>query len=78
MPVLMRPWGHMHYRETGPQGGLPVLYLNSLGTDVRMWDAVSSALPHLQAIGIDKRGHGLSATPDRDWKIGRASCRERV
>jgi 3-oxoadipate enol-lactonase len=46
-----------------------VLFLNSLGTDLRMWDAVVDRLPHLHAIGMDKRGHGLSATPPGAWTL---------
>jgi 3-oxoadipate enol-lactonase len=68
VPVLMRPWGHMHYRHRG-DGPWPVLFLNSLGTDLRMWDGVVDLLPQVRAIGVDKRGHGLSATPDGDWSL---------
>lgn len=69
MPVLMRPWGHQFYQLRGPETGLPVLLLNSLGTDLRMWQAVADRLPDLQLIGMDKRGHGLSATPDAAWTL---------
>lgn len=69
MHVLMRPWGHMHYRTTGRGTALPVLFLNSLGTDLRMWDAVSSRLTGGPLIGLDKRGHGLSSTPIAPWTI---------
>lgn len=69
MSVLMRPWGHMHFRRRGPEGGLPVVFLNSLGTDLRMWDGVVDRLAPLHAIGLDKRGHGLSATPPGDWTL---------
>lgn len=69
MTVLLRPWGHQHVRSRGPQDGPPVLFLNSLGTDLRMWDAVVDLLPHLHAIGMDKRGHGLSASPPGHWTL---------
>lgn len=69
MSVLMRPWGHQHYRVRGPQDGAAVVFLNSLGTDLRMWDGVVDRLPDIRAIGIDKRGHGLSATPAEDWTL---------
>lgn len=69
MPVLMRPWGHMHFRVRGPHDGLPVVFLNSLGTDLRMWDAVVDRLPGVRAVGLDKPGHGLSATPAADWSL---------
>lgn len=69
MSVLMRPWGHLHYRLRGPESGLPVVFLNSLGTDLRMWEGVADRLPGLRTLGMDKRGHGLSATPANDWTL---------
>ncbi|MEF9606062.1 3-oxoadipate enol-lactonase, partial [Paracoccus sp. PXZ] len=50
MQVLMRPWGAMHYRIDGPEDGLPVVFANSLGTDLRLWDAVLPLLPGIRAI----------------------------
>jgi 3-oxoadipate enol-lactonase len=69
MPAQIRPWGHQNYRLRGPEQGLPVLFLNSLGTDLRMWDAVLDQLPDLRAIGLDKRGHGLSATDHAEFGL---------
>lgn len=60
MQVLSRPWGAMHYRVDGPATGAPVVFANSLGTDLRLWDAVLPLLPAIRAIRFDKRGHGLS------------------
>lgn len=59
MQVLMRPWGAMHYRSEGE--GPAVVFANSLGTDLRLWDAVLPLLPGFRAIRFDKRGHGLSS-----------------
>lgn len=59
MQVLERPWGRMHYRTSG-EGALVIL-INSLGTDLRIWDAVLPQLPpSLRFARYDKRGHGLS------------------
>ena len=59
MQVLERPWGRMHVRIDG--NGPLVLLANSLGTDLRIWDAVLPRLPHgLRFARFDKRGHGLS------------------
>lgn len=68
MPVLMRPWGHMHFVDEGPKDAPAILFANSLGTDLRMWEGVSRRLPH-RCIRFDKRGHGLSATPAADWAV---------
>lgn len=41
----------------------PVVFINSLGTDFRIWDAVSAALGgEVAHLLYDKRGHGLSDT----------------
>lgn len=60
MQVLNRPWGAMHFRTDGPQDGPAVLFANSLGTDLRLWDRVLDLMPDIRAIRFDKRGHGLS------------------
>ncbi len=58
----------LHARSDGPEGG-PVLVLsNSLGTDLRIWDALLPLLPpEVRVIRYDKRGHGLSDCPDGTW-----------
>ena len=50
----------LHY-DHRPGRGRPVVFLNSLGTDFRIWDAVMARLPgDLAVLRMDKRGHGLS------------------
>ncbi len=68
MQILMRPWGHMNFVETGPKNAPALLFVNSLGTDLRMWEQVCARLPY-RCIRFDKRGHGLSATPAKDWTV---------
>ncbi|MEM1305995.1 MAG: 3-oxoadipate enol-lactonase [Pseudomonadota bacterium] len=57
----------LHYRDRGPSDGGKgtILFVNSLGTDFRIWDAVADGLiGDWRCIQYDKRGHGLSeATP---------------
>jgi 3-oxoadipate enol-lactonase len=51
----------LHICDEGPRGGRPVLFANSLGTDLRVWDALLPHLrPGLRLIRFDKPGHGLS------------------
>lgn len=56
--------------EQGPADGPAVVFINSLGTDVRVWDAL---LPYLPAgwriIRYDKRGHGLSDCPPGPYRM---------
>ena len=61
MQTLTRPWGEMHICVQGPVDGAAVVFANSLGTDLRLWDALLPLLPpDLRLIRYDKRGHGLS------------------
>ncbi len=61
----------LHYRVDGDPDGAPIVFANSLGTDLRLWDAM---LPHLPAglrvIRYDKRGHGLSSQPPAPYSMG--------
>ena len=52
----------LHWREDGVAKGIPVVFANSLGTDLRLWDKVVPLLPNgLRLIRFDMRGHGLSS-----------------
>jgi 3-oxoadipate enol-lactonase len=51
--------GHLHVSGSGG-AGRPVVFLNSLGTDLRIWDGVVDLLPGRPHLRYDKRGHGLS------------------
>ena len=54
----------LHWREDGDPNGVPVVFANSLGTDLRLWEAVLPLLPAgLRFIRFDLRGHGLSDCP---------------
>jgi len=61
----------LHYRVEGPDDGQPVVFANSLGTDMRLWDPVLPLLPKgLRIIRYDKRGHGLSSIPSGPYSMG--------
>ena len=61
----------IHYRVDGPADGAPVVFANSLGTDLRLWDPILPLLPKgLRIIRWDKRGHGLSSVPSGPYKMG--------
>ncbi|MGB3317082.1 MAG: alpha/beta fold hydrolase, partial [Albidovulum sp.] len=62
---------HLHWREDGDPSGAPVVFANSLGTDLRMWGNLIPLLPHgLRLIRYDIRGHGLSACPPAPYAMG--------
>jgi 3-oxoadipate enol-lactonase len=61
----------LHWREDGDPGGAPVVFANSLGTDLRLWDDIVPLLPPgLRIIRYDKRGHGLSSCPPAPYSMG--------
>ena len=61
----------LHYRDDGDPQGAPVVFANSLGTDLRLWDLILPHLPKgLRIIRYDKRGHGLSSCPKGAYSMG--------
>ena len=55
----------------GPENGPAVVFANSLGTDLRLWDGVIPLLPKgLRMIRYDMRGHGQSDVPDAPYTMG--------
>lgn len=63
--------GSIHVKVSGSEDGPVVVFSNSLGTDLRIWDQMLSHLPAgLRIIRYDKRGHGLSDMPGGEWGMG--------
>lgn len=60
----------LHYKSEGLPHGPVLVFLNSLGTDLRIWDDV---VPHFTGrytvIRLDKRGHGLSDCPPAPYTL---------
>ncbi len=71
MPMLDLGDVTLNYRIDGPEDGAPVVFANSLGTSLAMWDPL---LPHLPAglriLRFDKRGHGASSVPPAPYSMG--------
>jgi 3-oxoadipate enol-lactonase len=60
----------LHYSLSGAPGGTPLILVNSLGTDLRIWDEVVRLLgPRHCVLVYDKRGHGLSDSPPGPYDI---------
>jgi 3-oxoadipate enol-lactonase len=58
----------LHYRVEG--AGTPLVFLNSLGTDLRLWDSITPVFAsRFRVIRYDKRGHGLSDCPPVPYTI---------
>ena len=71
MQFLLCDQRAIHYRAIGLDGARPVIvFINSLGTDFRIWNAVMDALGDGYAYVLhDKRGHGLSDTGNIPYSI---------
>ncbi len=60
----------LNWREDGNPDGKVVVFSNSLGTDLRLWDKIIPLLPQeLRYIRYDKRGHGLSSCPQAHYTM---------
>ena len=71
--MLMADLGDLclHYRIDGDPQGAPIVFANSLGTDLRLWDKLVPLLPAgLKIIRYDMRGHGLSDAPPAPYAMG--------
>jgi 3-oxoadipate enol-lactonase len=60
----------LHYEDEGPAGAPAVVFANSLGTDLRIWDRVALVLgAGLRLVRYDLRGHGLSEAPTAPYTL---------
>ena len=65
MPFLTLARHRLHYRIDGDDRDKPwLVFCNSLGTDLHMWDAQAEALAdRFRILRYDRRGHGRSTAP---------------
>lgn len=60
----------LHYKVDGPAETPSLVFLNSLGTDLRMWDQIIPRFAdRFRLIRLDKRGHGLSDAPSGPYTL---------
>ena len=70
MPFMSRDGVSIHYSLEGPAGAPVVLFSNSLGTSLSMWDEQAAALrAHFRVLRYDTRGHGLSSVRPGPYSI---------
>jgi len=71
MPFLQLDDIKLHYQEDGDPNGAPVVFANSLGTDLHLWDPIMPLLPKgLRIIRYDMRGHGKTDVPEPPYTMG--------
>jgi len=70
MPFATRDGVRIYWKLDGAAERPPLVLLNSIGTDMALWDA---ALPHLlggfRLLRVDTRGHGASDAPGGDYNM---------
>lgn len=60
----------LHYRVEGARDAPPIVLLNSIGTDITLWDGVCDRLATRHCLlRIDTRGHGRSSANDGDYDM---------
>lgn len=60
----------LHFRLEGAKDGVPLVFINSLGTDLRIWDEVATHFsPRFRILRFDQRGHGLSDAPQGPYRL---------
>lgn len=70
MPFATNRGLTLHYRVSGPDAGRPLVLLNSLGTDCRIWDPLAARLDgRYRILRYDQRGQGLSDAPDGPYSV---------
>lgn len=65
----------LHYQFTGDSNLPALVFSNSLGADLSMWEPQLAALaPHFRILRYDNRGHGESSVPDGPYTIDDLGC----
>jgi 3-oxoadipate enol-lactonase len=61
----------LHFRDENPGWERTFVFVNSLGTDLRIWDdVVADYAGEFRVMRYDLRGHGLSDAPAGPYSIG--------
>jgi len=70
MPFATRDGVRLYWKCDGAADKPALLLLNSIGTDMGLWDGVvPTLLPHFRLLRMDTRGHGASDAPEGDYNL---------
>ena len=70
MPFVDVGTHNIHYELHGTENNLTLVFSNSLGTDLHLWDhQVSWLSKHFRCVSYDKRGHGQSSTAEGEYTM---------
>lgn len=70
MPFAIRDGVRLYWRVDGDEAAPPLVLLNSIGTDMALWDGCMPMLSRrCRVLRIDTRGHGASDAPAGDYDL---------
>jgi len=70
MPFVQTQGARVYWKRDGRDEAPALVLLNSIGTDMDLWDALLPRLrEHVALLRIDTRGHGASSAPDGDYTL---------
>ena len=70
MPIAQLPDAHIYYELRGADSLPAVMFSNSLGTTLEMWDPqLATFSEHFRILRYDTRGHGRSSIEPGDYTI---------
>ncbi|QQN73541.1 3-oxoadipate enol-lactonase [Croceicoccus sp. YJ47] len=70
MPFARNDDARIYWKIEGAADRAPLVLLNSIGTDMGLWEAcLPHLLPDFRVLRIDTRGHGASDAPDGDYTL---------
>ncbi|HXT76549.1 MAG TPA: 3-oxoadipate enol-lactonase [Candidatus Eisenbacteria bacterium] len=70
MPFADLKDARIHYQLAGPEHAAVLIFSNSLGADLTMWDAQAAEMAKtFRVLRYDKRGHGQSSAPPGPYSI---------
>lgn len=70
MPFVVREGVRLYWKLAGVDDRPPLVLLNSIGTDMDLWDAtLPHLLPAFRVLRLDMRGHGASDAPGGDYSL---------
>jgi 3-oxoadipate enol-lactonase len=70
MPTIQSNGCPIHYEVEGAQDKPVLMFCNSLGTTLHMWDGqMPEVLKHFRVVRYDRRGHGKSGVPNGPYNM---------
>jgi 3-oxoadipate enol-lactonase len=72
MPAIYADGCQLHVEIEGPERAPVLMFSNSLGTDLHMWDEQAGAFAkNYRVVRYDQRGHGKSGAPPGPYSLDR-------